>query len=171
MDFKSIENIIKIMDNSKLGYLEVNWQGVSIIMKKQGEEGNVKNINILGESKEKLNIISEKHEDKIVKTNEDNVDELEIIKSEVDCEGKKNDSIKEILSPIVGTFYSSPNPDKPAFISVGSKVKKGDVLCIIEAMKLMNEIQSEVDGEITEILVENEQMVEYGEPIFKIKTN
>ena len=72
-------------------------------------------------------------------------------------------------SPIVGTFYAAPSPDKPPFVEVGKKVKKGDVLFIIESMKLMNEIQSEFDGEVTEILCENGQAVEFGQPIMVIK--
>ncbi|KAF1296827.1 acetyl-CoA carboxylase, biotin carboxyl carrier protein [Enterococcus sp. JM4C] len=77
---------------------------------------------------------------------------------------------EEVLSPIVGVVYLQPSPDKPAFKSVGETVKKGEVLCIIEAMKLMNEITSEFDGEITEILVENEDVVEFHQPLFRIKT-
>ncbi|MBN2221985.1 MAG: acetyl-CoA carboxylase biotin carboxyl carrier protein [Vallitaleaceae bacterium] len=73
-----------------------------------------------------------------------------------------------IESPIVGTFYNSPSPDAEAYVSVGTKVKKGQVLCIIEAMKLMNEIEAEQDGEIAEIFVKNEQGVEYGQPLFRI---
>lgn len=74
-----------------------------------------------------------------------------------------------VNSPIVGTFYSSAAPDKPAFVNVGSKVKKGDVLFIIESMKLMNEIQSDFDGEVLEIKVNDGQGVEYGQPIMVIK--
>lgn len=74
-----------------------------------------------------------------------------------------------VESPIVGTFYASPSPDKDAFVRVGQQVKKGDVLFIIESMKLMNEIQSEMDGEVVEILVENGTPVEYGQPIMRIK--
>lgn len=74
-----------------------------------------------------------------------------------------------VKSPIVGTFYSAASPDKPAFVTVGKKVKKGDVLFVIESMKLMNEIQSEFDGEVTQILVDNAQGVEYGQPIMTIK--
>ena len=70
---------------------------------------------------------------------------------------------------MVGTFYASSSPEKEAFVKVGDKVHKGQVLCIIEAMKLMNEIESEYDGEIVEICVNNEDMVEYGTPLFKIK--
>jgi acetyl-CoA carboxylase biotin carboxyl carrier protein len=74
-----------------------------------------------------------------------------------------------ITSPIVGTFYRSPNPESPAFVNVGDRVTKGKVLCIIEAMKLMNEIESDVDGVITEIYPSNGQPVEYGEPLFAVR--
>jgi len=74
-----------------------------------------------------------------------------------------------VTSPIVGTFYRSAAPDSPPFIEVGDRVRKGQILCIVEAMKLMNEIESEVEGEIREILVANGQPVEYGEVLFKIR--
>jgi acetyl-CoA carboxylase biotin carboxyl carrier protein len=74
-----------------------------------------------------------------------------------------------IISPFVGTFYRSPSPDAAAFVDVGTRIKKSQVLCIVEAMKLMNEIESEIEGVIVQILVENGQAVEYGEPLFKIK--
>lgn len=75
---------------------------------------------------------------------------------------------QQVLSPMVGTFYAQPAPDKDAFVKVGDKVKKGQILCIIEAMKLMNEIESEYDGEIVDVFVEDEEMVEYGQPLFLI---
>ena len=75
-----------------------------------------------------------------------------------------------VKSPIVGTFYRSSEPASPAFVEIGASVKKGDVLCIIEAMKLMNEIDSEYDGEIVNIYVENGQPVQYGERLFAIRT-
>lgn len=74
-----------------------------------------------------------------------------------------------VKSPIVGTFYRSAEPGAKAFVSVGDTVKKGQVLCIIEAMKLMNEIDSEYDGEVTSIYIENGQAVQYGERLFAIK--
>ncbi len=74
-----------------------------------------------------------------------------------------------VTSPIVGTFYRSPSPDADPCSDVGSRVRKGQVLCIIEAMKLMNEIESEFDGVVKRILVENGQPVEYGEPLFLIE--
>lgn len=74
-----------------------------------------------------------------------------------------------VKSPLVGTFYNAPSPDAETFVKVGDTVKKGQVLGIVEAMKLMNEIESDVDGVIEEILVENAQGVEYGQPLFRIK--
>jgi len=77
-------------------------------------------------------------------------------------------SITEVRSPMVGVFYASPAPGAPPFVTVGSKVKKGDVLCVIEAMKLMNEITSEADGEIVDVLAEDGQVVEYAQSLFKV---
>ena len=75
---------------------------------------------------------------------------------------------KEIVSPIVGTFYRSPSPDSSSFVEVGTHVVKGQVLCIIEAMKIMNQIESDTTGSIAAILVENAQPVAYGQPLFHI---
>ncbi len=83
--------------------------------------------------------------------------------SEVEAEGSV------IESPMVGVFYSAPSPDSEPYVTVGSHVNKGDVLCLIEAMKLMNEVNAEKSGEIVEVCVENGQVVEYGQPLFRIK--
>jgi acetyl-CoA carboxylase biotin carboxyl carrier protein len=77
--------------------------------------------------------------------------------------------LKPIVSPMVGTFYHAPSPDKPVFVKVGDQVKERTVVCILEAMKLMNEIEAECAGEIVQILVENGQLVEYGQPMFLVK--
>ena len=74
-----------------------------------------------------------------------------------------------VTSPIVGTFYRSPSPETAVYVEVGDVVKKGQILCIIEAMKLMNEIEAEVSGKVVEIVVDNAQPVEYGEPLFHIE--
>lgn len=81
----------------------------------------------------------------------------------------QDDGLIKITSPFVGTFYSASSPDSPAYVKVGDKVSKGEVLCIIEAMKIMNEIESESTGEVAEICVENESYVEFGQTLFKIK--
>ena len=76
---------------------------------------------------------------------------------------------KAITSPMVGTFYSASSPKAKPFVEIGTKVKKGDVVCVIEAMKLMNEVEAEIEGEVVEILALNESMVEFGQPLFILK--
>ena len=78
------------------------------------------------------------------------------------------DGLIEVTSPIVGVFYSAPSPDSAPFVRIGDKVRKGDVLCIIEAMKLLNEIAAETDGEIADICVKNGDIAEYGQTLFKL---
>ena len=83
----------------------------------------------------------------------------------ISLEQPKAEQLKTVKSPIVGTFYSSAAPEKPAFITVGSRVSKGDTVCIIEAMKMFNEVSCEFDGVVKEILVENGANIEYGQPL------
>ena len=86
----------------------------------------------------------------------------------LDDPGLDFNAISLVTSPMVGVFYATPAPDQEPFVKVGSKVKKGDVLCIIEAMKLMNEITAEQDGEVVDICVKSGDDVEFGQPLFKI---
>ena len=91
----------------------------------------------------------------------------------VDDENKEenptiNANIKEIIAPLVGTFYRAPAPEASPFVEIGDEVKVGDTLCIVEAMKNMNEIESDIDGTITEICVQNSELVEYGQVLFKL---
>lgn len=76
---------------------------------------------------------------------------------------------KTVNSPIVGVFYAAPSPESKPYVTVGQKIAKGDTICIVEAMKCMNEIQSELDGEVTEVLVNDGDLVEYGQPLFRVK--
>jgi acetyl-CoA carboxylase biotin carboxyl carrier protein len=80
-----------------------------------------------------------------------------------------DEGLVEMTSPIVGTFYRSPSPGAPPFVEVGTRIRKGQVLCIIEAMKLMNEIEAEIDAEVIEVSVENGQPVEFGEVLFRLR--
>ncbi|NQU27493.1 MAG: acetyl-CoA carboxylase biotin carboxyl carrier protein [Candidatus Marinimicrobia bacterium] len=84
-------------------------------------------------------------------------------------ESESADSLSEVKSPMPGTFYCSPNPKAAAFVKVGDRVTKGESLCIVEAMKIMNEIESSVDGVVKEVLVENGKPVEYNQPLFRIE--
>jgi acetyl-CoA carboxylase biotin carboxyl carrier protein len=81
----------------------------------------------------------------------------------------KNDKLVEIKSPMIGTFYRSPGPDKPSFVEVGSEIKVGDKVCIVEAMKLFNEIESEVSGRIVKVLVNDSTPIEFDQPLFLVE--
>ena len=104
---------------------------------------------------------SKNEENNIINTNDTLEDELVIEFA--------GENLKEVKAPLIGTFYESPDPDSPAFVSVGDHVEKGDTLCIVEAMKLMNEIKSEFTGKVVEIKAANESMVEYGQTLFVIE--
>jgi acetyl-CoA carboxylase biotin carboxyl carrier protein len=93
----------------------------------------------------------------------------EAVRSEKKEEEESEAGLHIITSPIVGTFYRSPNPEASPFVNVGDKISKGKVLCIVEAMKLMNEIESDIDGVITRVYPQNGQPVEYGEKLFAVK--
>ena len=99
--------------------------------------------------------------------NSDNGSESGLNKS--DIKTSDDDDVLTVNSPLVGVFYSSASPEADAYVAIGDRVKKGQVIGIVEAMKLMNEIESDYDGVVTDILVDNEQMVEYGQPMFVIK--
>ena len=145
------------MGDSKIDSLEIEFpEGVKIKMKKNTEKEVVITApgNIIEASAPMTPPAVKKPEEKA------------LVNSEKNLEGE---NVKIVKSPMVGTFYASSSPDKEPFVSVGDKVHKGQVLCIVEAMKLMNEIESEFDGEIVEICVKNEDVVEYGTPLFKIK--
>ncbi|MBI2412504.1 MAG: acetyl-CoA carboxylase biotin carboxyl carrier protein [Deltaproteobacteria bacterium] len=92
-------------------------------------------------------------------------------KKEAAPEKAKSENIRIVTSPMVGTFYRSPSPEAQAFVELGSIVKSSQTMCIIEAMKLMNEVESEFNGKVVSILVENGQPVEYGEPLFHIEVS
>ena len=81
------------------------------------------------------------------------------------------ETLHVVTSPIVGTFYSAPSPDAPSFVKVGDRVRKGQILCIVEAMKLMNEIECDADGVVAEVYPKNAQPVEYGEPLFGLRAD
>lgn len=159
MDYKDIKKLIDDMGESKIDALEIEFpEGIKIKMKKNTEKEVVitqpRNV-IEASAPMTTPVITKEQETSLVKTEKEEVLE--------------DENYKLVKSPMVGTFYASSSPEKEPFVKVGDKVHKGQVLCIVEAMKLMNEIESEFDGEIVEILVNNEDIVEYGTPLFKIK--
>ena len=145
-----LKEIIYILENSNVNEIEVNFWGRKYRV--------VKNA-ILSTA------VSSPPDLKIVEKN-NNTDKLDIKEEPKQVESTiKGESL---LSPMPGTFYSSPTPDDPAFVSKGDTVKKGTTLCIIEAMKIMNEIEAEYDGKVVDILVNNSEPVEYNQPLFII---
>lgn len=161
MNFEEVKELINIINNCEIAYFELEKEGISIKMDKsynRGIEKNTKNVNESNYNYEKEVINNS--------TNSNAIEKKEVNVSEVKEDDK---NLYIIKSPMVGTFYDSPSVNAEPYVKVGSKVKKGDVLCIIEAMKLMNEILSEEDGEIIEVLANREKLVEYGEPLFKIR--
>ena len=158
MEYDKIKQLMDDMGNSKLTSIEIDFpDGMKISMKK--EEKQIVIVASIDNNNEVINrekcIINENLKD----TNN----------SENDNVSNEEENCNIVKSPMVGTFYLKPSPDSEPYVQIGKKVKKGDVLCIIEAMKLMNEIESEFDGEILEILVKDGEPVEYGKSLFKIK--
>ena len=155
MEYEKIKQLMDDMGNSKLTSIEIDFpDGMKISMKK--------------EEKQRIQKVSETPILEVKEVSEvKNVEKPEEKEETKEAEEKENYNI--VKSPMVGTFYLKPSPTSNPYVEVGKKVKKGDVLCIIEAMKLMNEIESEFDGEIIEILVKDGEPVEYGKPLFKIK--
>lgn len=102
---------------------------------------------------------------------EKQVEATPAVKEEKKEEVEVSENIHMITSPMVGTFYVAPSPDSPPYVNKGDEVKEDTVVCIVEAMKLMNEIEAEVNGKIVDVLAENGQLVEYGQPLFAVEVN
>ena len=146
MEYEKTKQLIDDMGNSKLSAIDIDFpDGTKISMKKE-------------DTKIVERVVSQKNQE---------IQEKKVFQKEEITEEIEEENI--VKSPMVGTFYMKPAPNAKPYVEVGQKVKKGDVLCIIEAMKLMNEIESEFDGEIAEVLLKDGDMVEFGKPLFKIK--
>ena len=145
MEYEKIKQLIEDMGNSKITSLDIEFpDGMKVKMEKSSEKVTV-----------------------IEKTPVKEVEKETVVKND------KDDIVAEpegnvIKSPMIGTFYSKPSPDSAPYVEVGTQVKKGTVLCIVEAMKLMNEIESEYDGKIVEVFVKDGEPVDYGKTLFRI---
>lgn len=162
MEYKDLKVIIKDMEESKLEELNITFpDGTKIEMKKHGdcECGHMMPPPPMGYMAQ----IPPMAQVPVMQ----NVPELK--KDDISASTKEEENYNLIKSPMVGTFYSKPSPKAEAFVKVGDKVKKGDVVCIVEAMKLMNEVESEFDGEVVEVCCKDDEMVEYGQTLIKIK--
>ncbi|MGM9532520.1 acetyl-CoA carboxylase biotin carboxyl carrier protein [Intestinibacter sp.] len=163
MNFEEVKELITMLDNSKLAYFEMENKDGYIKIDKSMSRNYVSNkidnseINTLNKNSEAVNTISEP----VVNTSK--------AEETVVADKPKEEGVEFIKSPIVGTFYSKSSPDAEPFVKEGDVVHKGDIVCIVEAMKLMNEITAEFDCEIVSVVCEDAKMVEYGQKLFKVK--
>lgn len=157
MNYEQIKELIEVVSQSDLTTFEYEAEGIKLKFKKEKEllSAGIPTMQVQAPAP----LISAAPQQAV---------EVPLQEKAVMAE-KQDENLVVVSSPIVGTFYASASPESPAFVKVGDVVKKGQTLCIIEAMKLMNEIDAEIDGTIVEICVSNEQMVEYNQPLFKIK--
>ncbi len=178
MEFNNILKLINAVSNSSLssfslddGNIKLDFENVKSVSDNSYKADNnstesIDNVNIISENKQLLNITAKKEVDKDI-FSESKINELQ--DADNINENKNQLTGKSITSPLVGTFYNAESPQDKPFVAVGDTVKKGQVIGIIEAMKLMNEIESDYDGVVKEILVNNEDIVEYGQPLFIIE--
>ncbi|MDL2310672.1 acetyl-CoA carboxylase biotin carboxyl carrier protein [Peptostreptococcaceae bacterium OttesenSCG-928-C18] len=149
MDFNNIKEIINVFDSSTIDKLELEDGDLKIFLERN-------NTAFVGANNPA--VVSDTHT--VTETS---------IKQETKISEKEHDSNYTFVSPLVGTFYAAPSPESAPYVKVGDEVKIDDVICIVEAMKMINEIKSPVNGKIVEILVQNEDLVESEQPIFKIE--
>ena len=154
MEVKEILELVQAVSNSELTGLQYEENGVRLSFRKEKKAVSY----VQQEMMNSTPVVTEASVPSAMAT------EQTFTANAESMEGKGN----VVVSPLVGTFYAAPAEDAVAFVKVGDTVKKGEVLAIVEAMKLMNEIESEYEGTVAEILVENAQMVEYGQPLFRI---
>jgi acetyl-CoA carboxylase biotin carboxyl carrier protein len=159
---QEIREIIKLVDASSLDEFVYEAEGTKVKLKKSN--GVVTQVVA---PKEEAQTVVQQPVIKEVAPVEATPAPVQPAAPKVEVEDAEN--LHKITSPMVGTFYQSPNPESPAFVKVGDEVGGESIVCIVEAMKLFNEIEAEVEGEIVEILVKDGQLVEYGQPLFLVK--
>lgn len=163
MEFQEIIELINTVSKSNLTSLSIEEGNTKIVM-----EASNKGVNVISVPHQSVPQQNMQVQPMYVQNSSQMMDAVadeKVNNAEASSVSDKN----IVKSPLVGTFYSAPSPDEEDFVKVGDRVKKGQVLGIVEAMKLMNEIESDFDGEIVEIMVNNSGTVEYGQPLFIIK--
>jgi acetyl-CoA carboxylase biotin carboxyl carrier protein len=157
MDLKYLQKVIKMLDSSELAEIEIEEEGTKLRLSKPRPKV------ISGMTQ----MMAQPQAAPVQQAAPVAVTTVSVEKTEE----KLGENLYEVKSPMVGTFYRTPSPDADAYVKPGDSVKTGDVICIIEAMKLMNEIESEVSGKVVKILVENGTAVEYDQPLMLIEKN
>ena len=165
---QEIRELIRLIDDSKIDEFCFETNGTKVTMKKQG--GQVVSQQLQEPVQAAAPVKEEKQpQPEPVKEKTEETPAQEENKQEAPA-SSQSDYDAEVTSPMVGTFYAASSPDSDPYVRVGEKVKPDSVVCIVEAMKLFNEIEAEVSGEIVEILAEDGELVEYGQPLFRVKT-
>lgn len=155
MDINLIKELADVLNDKALNELDYSIDNCRIILKKNN------NVN--------SNIILAQNADTEVSITPSNTPSTQNADNSKNANAEDNIDDEKITASIIGTFYDKPAPDEESFVTIGTKVKKGDVLCIIESMKLMNEIKAPFDCVITSIYVDNEEVVEFGQELFGVK--
>lgn len=172
LDIKKIKEIINLLESSNIEEIKIESADIKITLNKTSNINNkiIKDNTDSVKSKNLIDLVNEdKSFNKINLYNEQKIIEKDLSDETTNTNIMESSDFVEIKSPIVGTFYSAPSPGEPPFVTVGKSINKGDTLCIIEAMKLMNKINSDYDGIIDKICVSNEEPVEFGQTIMVIK--
>ncbi|MDQ0208964.1 acetyl-CoA carboxylase biotin carboxyl carrier protein [Alkalicoccobacillus murimartini] len=156
MDVQDIKDLIQAVDQSTIDELEYEQDGKKLVLKKvkTGAVVQTESYQPVRQAEAPQAPVSSTP----VSTTENS-----------GAETSKNENLHTVTSPMVGTFYSSPSPDDGAYVSVGDQVKEDSIVCIVEAMKLMNEIEADINGKIVEIVAQNGELVEYGQPLFVVE--
>lgn len=167
LKIEELREIIKLIDDSSINEFSYETDGTKIKLKKEStiSEHYQINPNANASIKQPVSLMAQ---ETVTLTDNASVNDGE----EQNSDNKTSTEFDfEICSPMVGTLYNASTPESDPYVSIGSKVTKDTIVCIVEAMKLFNEIEAEVSGEIVEILVENGELVEYGQPLYRVKTN
>ncbi len=160
MDYKQIQELIKTVNRSNIGELSIEDKDFKITIKQKKEQTQqvvTTPVVTVASSQPSLTAAQQA------------APTVALATSDVSAAAAKTDNLITIKSPMIGTFYRKASPDKPSLIEVGDEIAPGKVVCIIEAMKLFNEIESEVSGKVVKVLVENASPVEYDQPLFVVE--
>lgn len=157
MNYAEIRRLVRLVERSKISELEIEEEGYRVrILKQSTVDGAIPQISCPSVAQSSTRDVTP--------------EEVASIPAVTTPESEPHSNSIEVTSPMVGTFYRAPSPEAPSYVQVGDFVRMGQVLCIIEAMKLMNEIEAEYSGRIIEIAVENAQPVEFGQRLFRIES-
>ncbi len=164
MEFKEIQDILKLVNRTNLTEVEIEKDGFKIKIQRKAPENNV-----VYTTQSPIPIATAAPIPQAAPAPAPQPVEKKAAETAAVEESSTNDNAFTFKSPMIGTFYRAGSPDTPPFVKVGDHVSKGQVLCIIEAMKLFNEIESEVEGKVVKILIDNAQPVEYDQPLFLLE--